>query len=108
MSRCPICSQSMTARRPNGHPRQFCSKSCSALGASVRIRTRNADMDEVVVIHLLDGTLITSTKAERLEAVRQLTSRGYSLFAIASRLHTTARSVSRYRAELHTRREIAA
>jgi DNA-binding NarL/FixJ family response regulator len=65
------------------------------------------EMDEVVVLRLVSGSRVASTKAERLEATRQLTERGYSIVVIASRLHTTPRSVSRYRAELH-RREVAA
>ena len=65
------------------------------------MRARDADLDEMAVVRLVSGDRVASTKAERLEAVRVLTSRGYSLFTIALRLHMTDRSVSRYRAELH-------
>jgi DNA-binding NarL/FixJ family response regulator len=64
-------------------------------------------MDEMAVVRLIDGSPVTSTKAERLEAVRLLIGRGYSTAVVAERLHTTPRSVWRYRAELH-RREVAA
>jgi DNA-binding NarL/FixJ family response regulator len=64
-------------------------------------------MDEVAVIRLTTGSPVTSTKAERLEAVRLLIGRGYSTAVVAERLHTTPRSIWRYRAELH-RREVAA
>lgn len=105
---CPVCSAPMTASHPsNGRPRQFCSKPCASRANGSVIRTRNADMDEVAVIRLISNSPVTSTKAERREATRQLTSRGRSASWIADHLHITERSVTRYRAELH-RREVAA
>ena len=103
---CPFCSQPMTARR-NGHKATYCSLLCANRANAA---TRIADpgfMDEVAVTRLTSGSPVTSTKAERLEAVRLLIARGCSTTVVAERLHTTTRSVWRYRAELH-RREVAA
>ena len=69
--------------------------------------TRHAEMDEVAIVRLISGSPVTSTKAERLEAVRLLVGRGYSTAVVAERLHTTTRSIWRYRAELH-RKALAA
>ena len=109
MKPCPICSQPMAARYPSngGKTRKFCSRSCGGRANAMAIRTRNADLDEVAVIRLISGSLVASTKAERIEAVRVLTARGLSAAVIAKRLHTTPRSVWRYRAEFN-RREVAA
>jgi predicted nucleic acid-binding Zn ribbon protein len=104
---CPVCSMPMPPRTPWGHQRITCSRSCGISQGNTKRRARSQEVDEVAVIRLIDGSPVHSTKAERFEAMRVLTERGYSLVAIASRLHTTPRSVSRYRAELH-RREVAA
>jgi len=86
--------------------RSFCSRLCANRAKSARITEANRLLDEVAVIRLTTGSPVTSTKAERLEAVRQLIGRGYSTAVVAERLHTTTRSVWRYRAELN-RREVA-
>jgi len=88
-------------------PRSFCSRLCANRAKVARIAEANASLDEVAVIRLTSGSPVTSTKAERLEAVRLLVDRGYSTAVVAERLHTTTRSVWRYRAELH-RKEVAA
>jgi len=87
--------------------RSFCSRLCANRAKSARITEANRFLDEVAVIRLTTGSPVTSTKAERLEAVRLLVDRGYSTAVVAERLHTTPRSIWRYRAELH-RREVAA
>ena len=104
----------MSIALPHGGLRQFCSRSCANRARPYRrrrrsdaINARHAEMDEVAVIRLTTGSPVTSTKAERLEAVRRLIGRGYSTAVVAQRLHTTTRSVWRYRAEL-TRRAVAA
>ena len=107
MSDCPVCGQPMSPYDTWWHHRTHCSRRCSAITGAAVVRARESEVDDVVVWRLIDGIPVASTRGERLEAVRQLTSRGYSLFDIASRLHTTDRSVSRYRAELN-RRAVAA
>jgi hypothetical protein len=92
----------MSAVHPsNNKPRRFCSRSCAGRANTARIRTRNADLDEVAVIRLISGSRVASTKAERREATRLLTERGRSASWIAGLLRTTERSVTRYRAELN-------
>lgn len=86
--------------------RLYCSRRCTLAANPPQIHSR--EMDEVAVERLIAGDRVTSTKAERLEAVRQLTARGRSAAWIAAHLHIAERSVTRLRAELHTRREIAA
>ena len=100
---CPICSKPVPATWPNGRPRTFCSRLC----ANRANNARHTSMDEVAVIRLTSGSPVPSTKAERLEAVRLLVGRGYSTRSVAERLHTTTRSVWRYRAELN-RKAVAA
>jgi len=106
MTTCPVCSHPMLAIRWR-HPVHYCSRRCQYIGSKAVQLAHQMEMDEVVVLRLVSGSRVASTKAERLEATRQLTERGYSIVVIASRLHTTPRNVSRYRAELH-RREVAA
>ena len=103
MKPCPICRRPTPTTWPNGTPHTFCSRLC-ANRAQI---ARHAEMDEVAVIRLTTGSPVTSTKAERLEAVRLLIARGCSTAVVAERLHTTTRSVWRYRAELH-RKALAA
>ena len=105
---CPVCSAPMTPTRSHNKPRAFCSKPCASRANGNVIRTRNADLDEVAVIRLISGSPVTSTKAERREATRLLTERGRSAAWIARQLRITPRSVHRLRAELHTRRAVAA
>jgi len=102
MKPCPICRRPTPTTWPNGTPHTFCSRLCANRACNLR----HASLDEVAVIRLTTGSPVTSTKAERLEAVRLLVSRGYSTAVVAERLHTTTRSVWRYRAEL-TRRAVA-
>jgi len=85
--------------------RIYCSRRCTL--AANPPRDYNGSLDEVAVLRLLDGSPVASTKAERRTAVAVLTARGRSASWIAAHLHITARSVTRYRAELH-RREVAA
>jgi len=87
--------------------RTFCSRLCANRANNARIAEANRFLDEVAVIRLTTGSPVTSTKAERLAAVDILTTRGLSAAVIARRLHTTQRSVWRYRAEL-TRKAVAA
>ena len=104
---CLLCHRPIPSTWPTGRLRKFCSRLCSNRAKAMAINARHAEMDEVAVIRLTTGSPVTSTKAERLEAVRQLIGRGYSTAVVAERLHTTTRSVWRYRAELN-RREVAA
>ena len=96
---CPICSIPVPPTS-SPHPRQFCSKPCASRSNSAAVNARHSLIDESAVVRLLDGSPVTSTKAERMEAARILSAHGYTLGDIAARLRTTARSVSRYRAEL--------
>ena len=50
---------------------------------------------------------VTSTRAERIEAVKVLSSQGRSASWIADYMRTTARSVVRYRHEIQTRKAAA-
>lgn len=90
----------------SARPRIYCSRRCCLIANPPQIHSR--ELDEVAVERLLAGDLVTSTKAERMEAVRALTARGRSASWIAQQLRIAERSVTRLRAELHTRREIAA
>ena len=84
---CPGCSTKMPKTRARSNVRRTsCGPFCPG------------DVDEVVVLRLLAGTPVISNKAERLEAVNILTARGMSGSEIAEHLHTTKRSVIRYRA----------
>ena len=95
MTHCPDCSAWMPKRLAHStRLRLSCGPTCPG---------RNG-VDDVVVVRLLDGSHVVSTKAERLEAVRVLTDRGRSASWIADRLHTTERSIQRYRAEIATRK----
>ena len=69
---CPICSHDM----PKGPPskrRVYCSQLCRNRGIS-RVRhhplTHDNTIDAMAVVRLLEGSLVTSTRAERIEAVR--------------------------------------
>jgi hypothetical protein len=96
----------MSPSNPWGHRRICCSRSCGISLGNTKRRARSAEVaevDEVAVMRLIAGDPVTSTKAERLEAVRALTGRGRSAAWIARQLHMTPRSVQRLRAELHLR-----
>jgi lambda repressor-like predicted transcriptional regulator len=56
------------------------------------------DIDEIAVERAMGGDHVPLTRAERDEAVRRLTSKGYSVRQIAERLGTTTRTVMRRRA----------
>jgi len=88
--------------------RSFCSRLCANRAKSARIAEANRFLDEVAVIRLTSGSPVASTKAERLSAVDILTTRGLSTAVIAERLHTTQRSVWRYKAELTHRKAVVA
>jgi len=104
---CPACGRPMSAHSNRSNRlRHYCSRRCTLLANPPH--DWNRDLDEVAVQRLLAGDHIESTKAERLEAVRALTARGRSASWIAAHLRIAERSVTRLRAELHTRREIAA
>lgn len=105
---CPVCRRPMPQLHfQKTRLRQFCSRRCSVTATNSRRSARDAYLDEVAVIRLTTGSPVTSTKAERLEAVRLLIGRGYSTAVVAERLHTTTRSVWRYRAELTNRKAVA-
>lgn len=60
------------------------------------------DIDEVAIWRRITGDpRVVLTRPERLEAVRQLTGRGWSLDAIADRLGVTQRTIVRDRNDLH-------
>jgi DNA-binding NarL/FixJ family response regulator len=104
---CLLCRRPIPPTWPTGRLRSFCSRLCANRAKSARITEANRFLDEVAVIRLTSGSPVTSTKAERLAAVDILTTRGLSTAVIAQRLHTTPRSIWRYRAEL-TRKALAA
>jgi lambda repressor-like predicted transcriptional regulator len=58
----------------------------------------STDIDEIAVERAMDGDHVPLTRAERDEAVRRLTNKGYSVRQIAERLGTTTRTVMRRRA----------
>ena len=58
----------------------------------------STDIDEIAVERAMDGDHVRLTVAERDEAVRRLTSKGYSVRQIAEYLGTTTRTVMRRRA----------
>ena len=93
-STCPYCHLPLPKNHFGHGPRVYCSRRCSALGRMAQQR----DVDDVVVDRLRLGYKTTSTKAERIEAVRVLTERGRSASWIAMLLRTTPRSITRYRA----------
>ena len=99
MTHCPDCSAWMSKRLSHStRLRLSCGPTCPS---------RNG-VDDVVVARLLDGSPVTSTRGERIEAVRVLTARGRSASWIADYLHTTRRSIERYRAELTNRKQAVA
>lgn len=101
---CPTCSKPVPPPAPTTRvPRQFCSKPCASRANGAAVSARHATLDEMAVVRLLAGSPVTSTKAERIEAVRVLTGRGRAASWIAEFLHITERSVTRYRAELAAR-----
>ena len=104
---CLLCHRPIPSTWSPGRLRSFCSRLCANRAKSARITEANRFLDEVAVIRLTSGSPVTSTKAERLEAVRLLVGRGCSTAVVAQRLHTTPRSIWRYRAEL-TRKALAA
>jgi len=74
--------------------RLYCSWACYLADRVVKERVA----DSVVIDRLCLGDRTTSTRAERIEAVRILTEKGRSASWIAMLLHTTERSITRYRA----------
>ena len=113
MSVCLICSKPTgQSHTPPYPPRIYCSRAC--MGLSYRrvhvIKQAKEDntIDEQAVYRLLEGWVVASTRAEKIEAVRVLTCQGRSIAWIADYLRTTTRSVERYRHEIHNRRETAA
>ena len=106
---CPSCSMPMLAfwhPQTRTRPRVYCSRICRDQGIGWAMRDKQ--VDEMAVVRLLDGSRVVSNKAERIEAVRVLTERGRSAAWIADCLHTTARSIQRYRAELTNRKQAVA
>ena len=63
--------------------------------------------DAVVVDRLMAGIEVEATRAECLEATRLMTARGKSAEDIARALHTTGRTITRYRCELTNRKDAA-
>lgn len=95
MTHCPGCSTKMPRLQAHSTSlRLFCGQDCPG----------RHQVDDVVVSRLLAGAPVTSTRAERIEAVKVLSSQGRSAAWIADYLRTTARSVVRYRHEIQTRK----
>ena len=105
--RCPVCQSPMPAmqRRVAG---EFCSRRCCGIALNRRSPEASRELDDVVLMRLIDGWPVASTKAERLEASRMLTERGMSVAHIARGMGIKPRSVSRYRAELSQREKTTA
>jgi len=98
---CPICTTLMPMRNDNGRLFVVCSKSCTIiLMRWAQWMEAERGVDEAVVQRLICGSRVDSIKSERLEATRQLLLWGHSSAFIAMQLHTTQRSVDRYRREL--------
>ena len=91
---CPECHLPMPEKHSSGRPRFYCSRRCYVLGHMAA----QCEVDEVVVDRLCLGYRTTSTKAERIEAVRDMTERGLSASWIAMSLRMTPRTIQRYRA----------
>jgi len=91
---CPVCHLPMPEKRSDGRPRFYCSWRCSVPG---RVAAQ-LEVDEVVVDRLCLGYKTTSTKAERIEAVRDMTEHDLSASWIAMSLRMTPRTIQRYRA----------
>lgn len=66
---------------------------------------REARVDAVVVARLIDGEPVSHNRAERLEAVRQLRSRGLAYKQIAARLSVLERQVHRDLTDLRLTRQ---
>jgi len=98
----------MPTRTYRERRRLTCSRSCGISQGNTKRLARNTDVDDVAVWRLTRGDPVTSTKAERREATRLLTEHGQSTSWIAGLLHTTPRSVTRYRAELNPARKAVA
>jgi hypothetical protein len=62
---------------------EFCSRRCCGIALNSRSPEANRELDDVVVMRLIDGWPVASTKAEPLEALRMLTERGLSIAHIA-------------------------
>lgn len=91
---CPQCAQPMEPTHKNHTLRIFCSRKCSG---SV-LRAPKTEVDPISVYRLIHGfPPAVTNKPERIQATAYLTARGYNLKQIAERLHTTPRSISRYR-----------
>ena len=94
--RCPICGQPANLWRHH-QLRATCGATCGQIFRAVGCMARNADVDEMAVVRLLEGWVVNSTRSERIEAVRVLTCQGRSIAWIADYLRITTRSVERYR-----------
>ena len=105
---CLLCRRPIPSTWSPGRLRSFCSRLCANRANVARFAESNRFLDEVAVVRLISGSPVTSTKAERLAAVDILTTRGLSATVIAQRLHTTQRSVWRYKAELTHRKAVVA
>jgi len=91
---CPVCSKPLPEKRSGGRIRTYCSRACYLVDRVAK----NRDIDTVVVDRLCFWGKVTSTRSERIEAVRILTEKGRSASWIAMLLRTTPRSIQRYRA----------
>jgi hypothetical protein len=101
---CLACGTLMPkVSRWTGRPRIACKTACVAPAR----RLMQEPVDEVVVDRLCNGGRLPSTRDERIEATRLLTNLGRSASWIALLLHTTPRSITRYRHEIYQLEEAA-
>ncbi len=101
---CPTCRQQATVvfstPAPGGITRNC--RSCARRINLAAHRARPADIDEVVVLRLIGGVHVHSTRAERIEAtkvIRLLDGAGKTM--VANRLHIAVRTAERYLTELN-------
>jgi DNA-binding NarL/FixJ family response regulator len=94
---CVVCleTQELVQR-----PRSAVCRRCNGLDChNIRSAKAQAEVDEVAVQRLLSGSRVSSTRAERQEAVKALLGH-LSNRLIAQRLHVAQRTVERLRARI--------
>jgi hypothetical protein len=109
MTACPVCGRPKPTRTYQERCRATCSRSCGyTLMTAARVAA-NADVDPVSVARMVTGdTPTATTRGERIAATAWLLAHGHSQSKVATLIRVTPRTVARYAAEIHQRKEKAA
>jgi ribosomal protein L32 len=91
VARCPHCVK----HHDRGH---VCTKCGTAPASALRLPD-DGEVDEIAVERAMGGDAVRLTRSEQVEVVRRLADRGLSDAEIAKRLHVTAKTVERRRAD---------